>query len=247
MIINYLLLLILGYLLGNFYINKDKINGKFKDKKIKCVLIHFIKYYIVSLFTIIPIFSLDMFLAVTYASASYLVIDTIICVFLIKRVSKNYMLFIIGQSMHLISLLLLAYVFDNWNFTIGHITILSNILGAYGFDSELFIRWLLAILFIHKPVNLFINYFLEDYKPKDSQFIIKADNRAGRRIGTIERLIMLIFLSKNQYAAIGFVLTAKSIARYDKITKHEKFAEYYLLGTLLSTLCVIICRIIILL
>lgn len=56
---------------------------------------------------------------------------------------------------------------------------------------------------------------------------------------------MLIFLAMNQYTAIGFVLTAKSIARYDKITKDEKFAEYYLLGTLISTLCVVICRLLI--
>ncbi|WP_343250273.1 hypothetical protein [Diplocloster hominis] len=59
-------------------------------------------------------------------------------------------------------------------------------------------------------------------------------------IGTIERLIMLIFLSLGQYAAIGLVLTAKSIARYDKIVKEPEFAEYYLLGTLLSTVSVII-------
>jgi len=76
--------------------------------------------------------------------------------------------------------------------------------------------------------------------------IIKSDNKAGRKIGTIERMIMLIFLSRNQFAALGFVLTAKSIARYDKITKDEKFAEYYLLGTLVSTLCVIIGRMLIL-
>jgi hypothetical protein len=47
----------------------------------------------------------------------------------------------------------------------------------------------------------------------------------------------------NQYAAMGLVLTAKSIARYDKITKDEKFAEYYLLGTLLSTASVVVCKI----
>ena len=49
----------------------------------------------------------------------------------------------------------------------------------------------------------------------------------------------------NQYSAIGFVLTAKSVARYDKIAKDEKFAEYYLLGTLTSTLCVIVCGIVV--
>jgi len=65
-------------------------------------------------------------------------------------------------------------------------------------------------------------------------------NNAGRFIGTIERIIMLIFLSIEQYSAIGLVLTAKPIARYDKISKEKDFAEYYLLGTLLSTLVVIV-------
>ena len=45
-----------------------------------------------------------------------------------------------------------------------------------------------------------------------------------------------------QYSAVGLVLTAKSIARksiarYDRISKDQSFAEYYLLGTLLSTIC----------
>lgn len=50
---------------------------------------------------------------------------------------------------------------------------------------------------------------------------------------------MLIFITISQYSAIGLVLTAKSIARYDKISHEQDFAEYYLLGTLLSTICAI--------
>ena len=46
-----------------------------------------------------------------------------------------------------------------------------------------------------------------------------------------------VFLQKlEQYSAVGLVLTAKSIARYDRITKEQNFAEHYLLGTLLSTI-----------
>ena len=60
-------------------------------------------------------------------------------------------------------------------------------------------------------------------------------------IGTVERTIMLMLMYMNQYSAIGLVLTAKSIARYDKITRDEKFAEYYLLGTLISAGIVILC------
>ena len=78
------------------------------------------------------------------------------------------------------------------------------------------------------------------YRPKDKDSGRKENYNAGRFIGTIERFIMLVFISLGQYAAIGLVLTAKSIARYDKIAKVPEFAEYYLLGTLLSTMAVVI-------
>jgi hypothetical protein len=45
---------------------------------------------------------------------------------------------------------------------------------------------------------------------------------------------------------MGVVLTAKSIARYDRISKDQGFAEYYLLGTLMSTACVVLCKFLIL-
>lgn len=63
-------------------------------------------------------------------------------------------------------------------------------------------------------------------------------------IGTLERIIMVIFISIGQYSAVGLVLTAKSIARYDRISKDQAFAEYYLLGTLLSTICAVIAALI---
>lgn len=50
---------------------------------------------------------------------------------------------------------------------------------------------------------------------------------------------MLLLLSINQYSEIGLVLTAKSIARYEKI-KEKDFAEYYLFSTLLSALIAVV-------
>lgn len=135
---------------------------------------------------------------------------------------------------------------DCGNFKIRQWRLVSDVLRTFNYNAETIGRWLFSILVIHTPTNIFIQKFLSEYKPKADDEIIKADNKAGRAIGTIERLIMLIFLSKDQFVALGFVLTAKSIARYDKITKNEKFAEYYLLGTLVSTLCVVLCRILIL-
>lgn len=246
MIIKYLLILGIGHLLGDFYFQNRKI-AEYKDKKYKGVCLHALEYYIAALLVILPVFSADMVLAATYLAFAHLAIDTAKYVLLIKgTIRKDGNVFVIDQCAHILSIFLLAYMIACRNFSMGHIEIVNNLLNIYKCDAERVARWILALLFIHIPANLFIQNFLEDYKPKGNDAIIRADNRAGRRIGTIERLIMLILVSMDQYVAMGFVLTAKSIARYDRITKDEKFAEYYLLGTLISSLCVIICRILIL-
>jgi len=55
----------------------------------------------------------------------------------------------------------------------------------------------------------------------------------GSTIGILERIITAILLLCNQYAAIGLVLTAKSIARFKQLEEQD-FAEKYLIGTLTS-------------
>lgn len=57
--------------------------------------------------------------------------------------------------------------------------------------------------------------------------------KAGRKIGTLERLLILFLVAPGNTAGIGFVITAKSIIRYPRLSEPE-FAEYYLCGTLLS-------------
>lgn len=68
----------------------------------------------------------------------------------------------------------------------------------------------------------------------------KGLKNAGSTIGKLERLITYILASAGQFGTIGFVLAAKSITRYEKMTKEPAFGEYYLLGTLASILSAII-------
>lgn len=63
--------------------------------------------------------------------------------------------------------------------------------------------------------------------------------RAGRYIGMLERAVILSLALAGAFTSIAFVLTAKSIARYKELEKRD-FAEYYLVGTLLSTLLAIL-------
>jgi len=69
--------------------------------------------------------------------------------------------------------------------------------------------------------------------------ILPEELGAGKIIGNLERFLILTLVILKQYTAIAFVLTAKSVARFRELEKRE-FAEYYLIGTLTSTLVAII-------
>jgi Protein of unknown function (DUF3307) len=56
---------------------------------------------------------------------------------------------------------------------------------------------------------------------------------AGMYIGWLERFVVLTSLVLQSPATVGLILTAKSIARYPEL-KSARFAEYFLIGTLLS-------------
>jgi hypothetical protein len=56
---------------------------------------------------------------------------------------------------------------------------------------------------------------------------------AGMYIGYLERFLILTALLFHSPATAGLVLTAKAVARYPEF-KHVRFAEYFLIGTLLS-------------
>ncbi|NLB45754.1 MAG: hypothetical protein GX821_11425 [Clostridiaceae bacterium] len=62
----------------------------------------------------------------------------------------------------------------------------------------------------------------------------------GALVGMLERAVILILGFSGQLGAIGFVLAAKSIARYKQL-EDKAFAEKYLIGTLLSAVISLVC------
>ena len=78
----------------------------------------------------------------------------------------------------------------------------------------------------------FVRRLLEKIPPiKEAE----AEYRVGTLIGNLERILIFTLVLVDQYAIIGLVLAAKSIARFEEL-KQRDFAEYYLVGTLASTL-----------
>ena len=63
--------------------------------------------------------------------------------------------------------------------------------------------------------------------------------RVGATIGILERILIVVFVLTGSEAAIGFVVAAKTLARF-RLLDDRDFAEYYLLGTLASVAVAII-------
>lgn len=101
-----------------------------------------------------------------------------------------------------------------------------------------------ATILVVWPVGIAIGKITEPFRKELSE-AHKDDSlsKAGSYIGVVERLLVLIFVLIGQYAAIGFLIAAKSVLRISKDGEKEarKKTEYVLIGTLLSfTIAIVI-------
>jgi len=69
----------------------------------------------------------------------------------------------------------------------------------------------------------------------------EAPDRAGRAIGMLERAVILTLGLVGQLGAIGLIVAAKSVARFNRLAADRSFAERYLVGTLASVLAALLC------
>ncbi len=162
------------------------------------------------------------------------------------------------QFLHLLMIFLASQYFGGFRIDQAHL------------DLSI-LRWILLVVLITKPANITFKLLFSKYSTQQSfiqpatqrvaivsvsALTVKAiplrqrkqSNEqsatvlgAGALIGTLERLLTALLLLAGQYTLIGIVLTAKSVARFDRISKDQAFAEYYLLGSLFSLLWVVSC------
>ncbi|EIK51733.1 hypothetical protein YO5_07468 [Stutzerimonas stutzeri TS44] len=93
---------------------------------------------------------------------------------------------------------------------------------------------LLAYLVVFKPASALIGALLRPWQER-----IGTDDslvNGGAFVGYLERGLILTFVLLDQWQAIGFLLTAKSVLRFNELKGHNnrQRSEYVLLGTLLS-------------
>ena len=134
--------------------------------------------------------------------------------------------FILDQMLHLAVILLvwlqltaqwpLVIVLRDWLFSPGPLTVI------------------IAYILVTRPFGFLIASVIGRWSHEIDNSGTLA--QAGGRIGLLERFLVLTFILVDQFAAIGFLLAAKSVLRYGDLREahQRRLTEYVLLGTMLS-------------
>lgn len=217
-----LLRLILAHLIGDFFLQPKKWVDSKREKRIKSfpLLLHALVHGVLAYVLIADWtnFLLPLILVIIHWA-----ID------LLKAYQKpNLKWFLFDQFLHLVSILSLWTLFYGDKGDIWDNAMLL-------FQDKQLIWILIGYSIILNPTAMFINMATKKWQKelKDTQDSLE---NAGKWIGVLERILTLTFIFSNQFAAIGFLIAAKSIFRFGDLTngKERKLTEYILIGTLLS-------------
>ena len=136
--------------------------------------------------------------------------------------------FCVDQILHIISICVALCLFNLPSYFNGKFEIM-----CIQIQSEKIMNYLLLIVLLFNPASVFIKK-LTAYISSENNSELSNSPPAGSLIGKLERLIIAILVIYNEIGAIGFVLAAKSFARYKQF-EDQNFTEKFLVGTLSST------------
>ena len=212
--------LLLAHLVGDFILQptrwvlhkqSNKIASKFLYLH---VLLHFVLYMLL-------LWNLSLWkIAVTVAVLHY-VID-LLKLYTNDMFKNKSIPFFIDQALHILVIYCCAFYTDLYSHTLA---LFENL------------DWYLitAIVFVTYPASIIMGKILEGMSNQ-----IETDHKslpnAGKYIGIIERLFVLIFIVIGRWEVIGLLIAAKSVFRFNDLKErnNRKLTEYILIGTLVS-------------
>lgn len=160
-------------------------------------------------------------------AVSHFIIDECKC--LLSRKWDSIWLFLIDQAIHIAIIVLV------WRFLYLESVPSALMVWAQGISrANNFLAVTLILTVNWDPACVLVRKLFDELSTGAERIAFADEPRAGRIIGKLERFIIVILMLTGQAAAIGFVLTAKSIARFKQF-EAQGFAERYLVGTLAST------------
>ena len=228
-------ILISVHLLADFLFQTSAYSEK-KRKMLKPLLLHCFIYFIIFEIVLLPILQFKkLFLLGVIISVLHFLI-----IFIKNKLEKSFpqrrlqlLFFSFNQVIHFTILIGMYYIFNLEN----SVSNLYVKLQAYE-NFKIIILYISVFSIIYEPASVFIRKLFTSISSKTYPKTNLEELKAGNIIGKLERIIIAILLLNNQFGVIGFVLTAKSIARFKQM-EDKNFAEKYLIGTLTSFLIVL--------
>ncbi len=230
------LAILLAHLLADFPLQTDSIALGKKHSKLpylKHGAIHWIALVaLLIIFTSTPMWSVSAQLLMAAYIAFHIGLDFVKNWLVDKKIcSDSTGLFLLDQALHLGTIIALSWAFTRYRWSdvklaIGwseaeqlHVLTVGVLYVAVIFGGGYLVRYLTRSLTLQLP----------ETKAEDA---VELRN-AGLYIGWLERFLVLTAVLVQSPAMIGLILTGKSIARLPEL-KGPRFAEYFLIGTLLS-------------
>ncbi|MEO6637942.1 MAG: DUF3307 domain-containing protein, partial [Ginsengibacter sp.] len=138
---------------------------------------------------------------------------------------QNVTYFLVDQLLHFL------VIVGCWYFTFIRWSDVQQVWSRFNGDLHFWLVTTTAV-FLTMPAGIIIGQLTKNWREKipDSENLASA----GKWIGVAERIIILIFVLQNQYSAIGLLIAAKGIIRFNEKDRQEIKTEYLVIGTLLS-------------
>jgi len=215
-------LLCAGHLLADFvFQSRAMVEGK--RQELRWLLAHGLEVLLVQALVLLPFCpGLRAGLAVTVIALTHVGIDAL-KVRVERRFGRRLLWFVLDQLLHgavlaAAAVWILSSGVDLSRFAPRRLEPLAWTVGLYAFNVN--------------GGSAIVTAVLEGMRASSQP---APGARAGRVIGILERMAMLTLVWLGEWSALGFVLAAKSVARFKELENRE-FAEAYLVGTLTSFL-----------
>lgn len=207
-------ILISIHLLADFLFQTSIYSEK-KRKILKPLLLHCFIYFIIFIAILSAIFEVKKIILFSFIiSALHFLINLIKNklekIFPQRRLQLLFFSF--NQLIHFVTIIGFYYILNLENFTSQ---LYIDLKDCEHFKT--FILYIMVFSIILDPASVLIRKLFISISPKIYPKAYSDELKAGNIIGKLERTIIAILLLNNQFGLIGFVLTAKSIARFKQM------------------------------
>lgn len=228
-------LLVIGHFIGDFVLQSSKTAAE-KQRYRSKLFNHCLLYTFVMAAVLLASSDLENFgVQVIVIGLSHLAID-FARAFYDKRANDRDQLFsyFADQILHFTVIFIVAGYFGLSMHPGGFLQLVYNRFGIPRTNNC--ITYALIYLTMLQPTAVTVKkvlIYISSRESGDKGSEATSQYNAGYIIGILERIIIATLVLQNQLSAIGLVLAAKSLARFNQLND-KSFAEKYLVGSLTS-------------